>query len=384
MTLFNLFGFEVRADATWLVLALLISWTLAVSYYPSKYKGLAPAEYWWMGIVSALGLFACIVVHEFSHSLVARQHGMPMKGITLFIFGGVAEMGDEPPDARTEFVMAIAGPAASILAGAFFYILYIGFKGILPLTISGVFYYLSWVNLALAAFNLVPAFPLDGGRVLRSLLWKWKGDLRRATRTASAMGSGFGVLLMLLAVWQWFSGNFVGAMWYFLIGLFVKGAAESSYRQMMIRVALEGEPVRRFMNEHPVAAPSHISIEELVNEYVYRYHHKMFPVLDAAQRLAGCVTTSRIKTIPREEWNRHSVQEVLLPRSPDNTLAPDVDAVKALSKMSAGGLSRLMVAEGDRLVGVISLKDLLGLLAAKVDLEGDNFHHYGPAESGTG
>ena len=380
VTLFKLFGFEVRVDASWLILAALLVWTL-LGYFPSQYKGLSTEQYWWMAIAGTLGLFVSIVVHEFSHSLVARRHGLPMKGITLFLFGGVAEMGEEPASARTEFLMAIAGPIASVLIGVALYLVYRAGKGTLPVTVTGVTAYLAWMNLVLAAFNLIPAFPLDGGRVLRSALWYWKGDLRGATRTASAVGGGFGVLLMLLAVWQWFAGNFVGAMWYFLIGLFLRGAAQSSYRQLMIRTALEGEPVRRFMNVHPISVPSHISLEELVNDYVYRYHHKMFPVLNASEKLAGCVTTSQVKAYPRDEWNRHSIQEVLKPCSPDNTVGHDAAAVKALAKMNSSGQSRLMVAEGDRLVGVIALKDLLGLLAAKVDLEGQNFTNHSPAHS---
>jgi Zn-dependent protease/CBS domain-containing protein len=371
--LFKLFGFEVRADASWLILAVLISWTLALSYFPSQYKQLSGEQYWLMGVASALGLFASIIVHEFSHSLVARRRGLPMKGITLFIFGGVAEMGGEPSSAKTEFLMAIAGPIASILIGAGCYVLYVASRGVLPVTVSGVIQYLSWVNFVLAAFNLIPAFPLDGGRVLRSALWRWTGDLRKATRTAAAMGSGFGLMLMLFGVWQWFSGNFVGAMWYFLIGLFLKGAARSSYQQLMIRMTLQGEPVGRFMNTHPIAAPSRISLEDFVKDYVYRYHHQMFPVLDASENLAGCVTTNQVKAVPRDEWDRHSLQEVLQLRSSRNTVAPTEDAVSALATMNSSGQSRLMVAEGDHLVGVLSLKDLLGLLAAKTDLEGDNF-----------
>ena len=290
-------------------------------------------------------------------------------------------MSEEPASARTEFLMAVAGPITSILLGGILFLAYLAGKGTLPITVTGSLLYLSWMNLVLAAFNLIPAFPLDGGRILRSALWYWKGDLRGATRTASAMGSGFGIVLMLFAVWQWFAGNFIGAMWYFLIGLFLRGAAQASYRQLMIRIALEGEPVRRFMNQNPVTVPSYLSIADLVNDYVYRYHHKMFPVLNASDQLAGCITTTQIKSVPRDEWTRHSIQEVLRPVSPDNTVSPDADAVKALSKMNASGLSRLMVAEGDHLVGIIALKDLLNLFASKVDLEGENFRHVTPAHS---
>ncbi len=370
--LFNLFGFEVRVDASWLFIVLLITWSLAVGYFPYQYHGLSTSAYWWMGIVSALGLFGSIVVHEFSHSVVARSYGLSMKGITLFIFGGVAEMGEEPRNAKTEFLMAIAGPITSILIGLVFYLVYQATKPVWSAPVVGVIAYLAWINWVLAAFNLVPAFPLDGGRVLRSALWHWKGNLASATRIASRIGSGFGIVLIVLAVWQLLAGNFIGAMWWFLLGLFLRGAAETSYRQLVVRRVLEGEPVRRFMKTDPVTVPPTLSIEDLVEGYIYTKHFKMFPVVqEGSENLAGCVTIKGVKSVPREEWNRHSVQEVLQPCSPDNTISPDADAVKALAKISKSGQSRLMVVDHNRLLGVIALKDLMGFLATKLDLEGD-------------
>ncbi len=370
--LFKLFGFEVRVDASWLFIVLLITWSLAVGYFPYKYRGLPTGDYWWMGIASALGLFGSIVVHEFSHSLVARHYGLPMKGITLFIFGGVAEMGEEPRNAKTEFLMAIAGPITSILIGLLFYLVYQAGRTVWSLPLVGVIAYLAWISWLLAGFNLVPAFPLDGGRVLRSALWRWKGNLGRATQIASGIGSGFGILLIVLAVWQLLAGNFIGAMWWFLLGLFLRGAAESSYRQLLIRRALEGEPVRRFMKTDPVTVPPDLSIEDLVEGYIYRKHFKMFPVVaTGSEKLAGCVTTSGVKRVPREEWNQHSVREVLQPCSPENTIGPDTDAVKALAQISRSGQSRLMVVDRGHLLGVIALKDLIGFLATKLDIEGD-------------
>jgi Zn-dependent protease/predicted transcriptional regulator len=371
ITLFRLFGFEVRVDASWLLMALLVTWSLAVGYFPYKYHNLSIGTYWWMGILSALGLFGSIVVHEFSHSLVARRYGLPMKGITLFIFGGVAEMGEEPGNAKTEFLMAIAGPIASILIGLLFYAIYRAGGAAWSMPVAGVIAYLAGINWLLAAFNLVPAFPLDGGRVLRSALWYWRGNLAGATRIASAIGSGFGVVLIVLGVWQLLAGNFIGAMWWFLLGLFLRGAAESSYRQMMIRRALEGEPVRRFMNTEPVTVSPDLSIADLVEDYIYRKHFKMFPVVPAgSETLAGCVTIEGVKGVPRAEWSQHSVREVLQPCSAENTIRPDADAVEALAKISRSGQSRLMVVDREHLLGVIALKDLTGFLATKLDLEG--------------
>jgi Zn-dependent protease/predicted transcriptional regulator len=376
VTLFKLLGFEVRVDASWLLIALLISWSLAVGYFPYRYHGLSTGDYWWMGIAAALGLFVSIVVHEFAHSVVARHYGLPMKGITLFIFGGVAEMGDEPSNAKTEFLMAIAGPITSILIGVFFYAFHQAVLTVWPVPVLGILAYLAWINWILAAFNMIPAFPLDGGRVLRSALWQWKGNLASATRVASSIGSGFGVLLMIVAVWQLWEGNFIGAMWYFLLGMFLRRAAESSYQQLVIRKALEGEPVRRFMNSNPVTVTPDLSIENLVEDYIYKKHYKMFPVVTGeSQTLAGCVTSSNVKNVPREEWSRHQVREVLQPCSTENTISPDADAVKALAQISRSGQSRLMVVDHNHLVGVLALKDLMGFLASKMDLEGDFRSH---------
>ena len=389
--LFTLSGFEVRIDASWLFIAFLVTWSLAVGYYPARYHGLTLPDYWWMGILSALGLFASIVVHEFSHSLVARRYGLRIKGITLFIFGGVAEMGEEPRAPQTEFLMAVAGPITSILLGFVFYAAGQAGASVWPVQAVAVLAYLAWINWLLAAFNLVPAFPLDGGRMLRAGLWHWKGNLTAATRTASSIGSGFGAVLIALAVWQLWIGNFIGAMWWFLLGLFLRNAAESSYRQLIIRNTLEGEPVSRFMNTSPVTVPPNLSVEDLVEGYIYKNHFKMFPVVAAgSHKLAGCVTTSDVKKVPRDEWRRHSIQEVLHPCSPENTIGPDTDAVRALAQINKSGQSRLMVVDHDQLVGVVALKDLVGFLASKLELEGEggfprgSFPPHHPLTSGRG
>lgn len=370
ITLFKLFGFEVRIDASWLIIAALITWSLAGSVFPQEYPGLPPAYYWWMGALGALGLFGSIVVHELFHSLVARRHNLPMKGITLFIFGGVAEMEVEPRSAKAEFLMAIAGPIASILIGCLCYVVYLAIKGSGAVALVGIVSYLSWINWTLAVFNLIPAFPLDGGRVLRAALWHWKGNLARATRTASTIGQGFGVVLIALAVYQMFAGNLVSAVWWFLIGMFLRGVSQASYRQLILRTALEGEPVRRFMKTNPVTVPPYVSIQELVDEYIYRHHYKMFPVVTESGQLLGCVTTKQVKTIPREEWSRNSVQSVLEPCSAENTVSPDADAMKVLSRMGRTGITRLMVVEDGRLLAVVSVKDLMNFLSTKLDLEG--------------
>lgn len=367
--LFKLFGFEVSIHVSWLIIAFLITWSLAEGLFPNYYKGLSSAMYWLMGFLGAIGLFASIIFHELWHSLVARKFGLPMRGITLFIFGGVAEMEEEPPSAKAEFSMAIAGPITSIIIGLVFYGIYtLGARLRWPEPAVGVLSYLGFINLILAGFNLIPAFPLDGGRVLRSALWKWKDNLRWATRVSSQIGSGFGVLLIVMGIFSFIRGNFIGGIWWALIGMFLRNASQMSYQRLMMQRAFEGEPVRRFMKPDPVTAPVSISLRQLVDDYMYKYHFKMFPIMDNG-KLSGCITTREVKEVPQGEWDQHTVGEVLKPCSSENTISPDTDAMDALSTMNRTRNSRLMVVEGDHLVGIIALKDLLDFLSLKFDLE---------------
>jgi len=281
----------------------------------------------------------------------------------------VAEMGDEPPTARAEFWMAVAGPVSSLFLGGVFYLLYLGgVSAGWSIPVRGVARYLGWINGLLAAFNLVPAFPLDGGRILRSILWGAKNNLRWATRISSAIGSGFGIFLIIMGVLEVLRGNFIGGMWWFLIGMFLKGAAQMSYQQLVVRKALEGEHVSRFMNDHPVTVPDSITVEELVEKYIYKHHYKMFPVM-AGDNLVGCITTREVKEVPREDWGKETISRLALKCSPENTIEPEADATQALALMNQTGISRLLVVDKGHLVGIVTLKDLLSFLSLKVELE---------------
>jgi Zn-dependent protease/predicted transcriptional regulator len=364
--IFRLFGIAVRVDASWFLILMLVIWSLRAAWFPAVLPDLPPGSYWLLGTIGALGLFASVVVHEFAHALVARAQGTPMKGITLFLFGGVAQMGEEPKSAKAEWQMAGAGPLLSIVLG----LVFLGAARLLeprPWS-AAVLGYLGTINLLLAAFNLLPAFPLDGGRILRALIWQRRGSLRSATRTAAKIGSGFGVALILLALFSVFTGNIVTGIWWFLIGMFLRNAAQASYQQLLLKRALEGEPVRRFMQAEPITVPLSINVQQLVDDYIYRYYHKMFPVVDG-EKLVGCVATKDIRTLPRESWSRHGVDEIVHRNLADFTVAPDEDAVKVLGRMSKNGISRLMVVEDGKLLGVLTLKDLLRFFSLKVELE---------------
>jgi Zn-dependent protease/CBS domain-containing protein len=371
LKLFSLFGFPVRIDLSWVLIFLLLTWSLAAGVFPHEFKDMTTAQYWAMGAIAALGLFASIVLHEFGHSLVARRHGMPMKGITLFIFGGVAEMSDEPPTPRAEFQVAIAGPITSVLIGA----ACLGAAAASntlnwPKGVTGVLSYVGIMNGVLVVFNLIPAFPLDGGRVLRSALWKVKNNLKQATRTTSRIGMGFGVVLIVLGVLSIVTGNLIGGIWWVLIGLFLRGAAQSSYQQLLVRRVLEGEPVRQFMATEPITVPPTATIRDVVEHYMYQHHHRMFPVTENGA-LVGCITSREIRAVPRDQWEERVVRDVAHTCSDENTIEADADAVEALKKMQRDGASRLMVVEGGKLQGTLTLKDLLKFLSLKLELEED-------------
>ncbi len=367
--LFKLFGFSVRVDASWLIIAVLVVWSLTVGFFPEFYPDLSTNAYLAMGIAGGLGLFASIIFHELAHSLVARGSGMEMRGITLFVFGGVAEMDEEPSTPAAEFTMAIAGPIASILvAAASFGIWRAGETMGWPETVGGVFWYLGIINGVLAAFNLVPAFPLDGGRVLRSVLWGFLGSLRKATRITAALGSGFGIFLVAMGVLNILRENYIGGIWLALLGLFVRAAASGSYQQLLVRRVLEGEPIRRFVQPDVQTVEPDTNLRSFVEDYVYRHHFKMFPVVED-DRLVGCVSTRALRDVPREEWESRRIAEIVEPCSAGNTIDPDADALKVLSRMHQSGASRMLVARNGHLEGIISLKDMMRLIAVKLELE---------------
>ncbi|OPL19647.1 MAG: hypothetical protein AVO35_09995 [Candidatus Aegiribacteria sp. MLS_C] len=355
-------------DLSWLVIAFLVTWTLASGVFPSEYPSLSPLDYLGMGIACSVGLLLSIVVHEFSHSIVARRFGLPIGGITLFIFGGIAHMESQPRGPRAEAMMALAGPLSSILLGGAFLGLHYIIGGNAPLQLRGVIRYLALINLVLAGFNLIPAFPMDGGRVLRALLWAWKKDIRKATRIASTTGRVFSYILIGLGMLALLSGNLITGIWWGLIGLFIGSAARRSYRQMVLRQELSGEPVRRFMQADPITVPPDITISTLLDDFVYRYYKKMFPVASNGT-LVGCISTAEIKEVREKERDSTTVGDVMSPCDGSNTIAPDEDASRALSVMSSRGISRMVVADEGRVVGVITLKDLLQLLSLKIDLE---------------
>lgn len=366
---FRAFGFPVSVHPSWLLVLLLLTWSLATGWFPLRQPDEARGTYWIMGVSGALALFACIILHELAHALVARRRGMPIGGITLFLFGGVAQLGQEPPTPATEFQVAIAGPVASALIGLVAWALgQVGQASGFPDTVVGVFDYVAIVNLVLIGFNAVPAFPLDGGRVLRSGLWRLRGDLRWATRVSAWIGSAFGAVVVLLGILSLVAGNVLGGAWFVLIGMFVRGAARGAYQQLLIRQMLEGEPVGRIADLRVSPVSPSLSVQELVEGYLYRPRADIHPVAQNG-RLLGVIATNQIRSVPRERWNEVTVRDLMTAPSQENTISKDADAMSALEKMTRWGRRRLIVLDRGVVVGILSLDDLLELARIKLEIE---------------
>ena len=368
--LMRLLGFEIRFDLTWLILVALVVWSLSAGLFPATLADLPASTYIWMGVLGAIGVFASIVLHELAHSVVGRRLGLRIHGITLFVFGGAAEMGEEPADPRTEFWMAIAGPLMSVVLSGIFFLLGFALSAVgAPLPLVAVVGYLVGINLILAAFNMVPAFPLDGGRVLRAALWAWRGDVAWATRVATMIGGGLGLGLIALGIFNAISGDVIGGMWMVLIGLFIRAAASATYQRLLAGRLLAGVPVRRLMKTDLVAVPPDLPLPQLVEGFLLQRGLQRVPVVDDAGRPLGCVGVEEVKRVAPEERAPRVVRDILTPLGPERTIAPDAEAGQALEQMQRGGHGHVFVTEAGRLVGVLTLKDLLQYLSVKSELQ---------------
>ncbi|UCF30929.1 MAG: site-2 protease family protein [bacterium] len=360
-------GISIVIDPSWFLIFILLSWVLSASYFPLQVPGLAPFAYWAAGTLAAAGLFLSVTLHELGHSLVAIRRGLPVKKIVLFVFGGVSQLEEEPEDAGTEMIMAIVGPlvSAALAGGLHLAKVAASAAGAAPLAV--VFLgYLAFVNLILSVFNLLPGLPLDGGRLLRALMWKRGGDPLRATWVASEVGAGFGSALFIIGAFLVLMGNLAG-LWYILIGFFLRNAAQASYQQMTYRSLLAGVKVEQIMTENPVTVDQDILLEEFVDQFLLAYHHPVFPVL-AGDRVRGVAEAEAVKKVPRELWKTQTIERCYRPLSEVQVLSPSEDASEALKKMVETKSGRLLVMQGDRLVGILSRRDIMDYLNLKSSL----------------
>lgn len=365
-------GIPIYIDLTWLIVLGLLTVTLSKEFAGTLndegYE--APTfQVWAMALIAAVGFFVCIVLHELGHALVGRASGMPIGGITLFMFGGVAELKREPPSASSEFRMAAAGPAVSFLLAVIIWTTAVAGVALeWSYSIILVLHYLAYINLAVLIFNLVPAFPLDGGRIFRAALWALTGNLRKATGWASVMGRGFGWLLAGLGLLQLFGGLILSGLWLVLIGMFLARLARQSYESVVVRELLADEAVSDFMSPEPITVTPDLSLREFVDDYVFRHHRQAFPVTSNGH-VEGLVSTHSLQAFPRGSWDQHTIAEVMDRDIAKIMVRPDTKALKALERMQKSGSSRLLVVDHDRLAGVISLRDLMNYLDLRLSVE---------------
>jgi Zn-dependent protease len=358
-------GIEVGIHYTWLFAFALVTWSLASGFFPANYPGWAPSTYWLVGMVTALALFASVLVHELSHSFVALARGHGVHSITLFIFGGVSNLKSEAEDPKDEFLISVVGPLTSFaLAAVAWLALQALPQGDSPL--RAVLDYLALINVMLGAFNLLPGFPLDGGRVLRSLVWAASGSLRRATEIASYTGQAFGFLLIFWGVSQVLSGNFLGGLWIGFIGWFLNNAAESTRQQQALQEGLRGARVAELMNPEPPTASPTMSVQEFVCDHVVRQGRRALLVVDGG-RLLGIVSITDAKELPQAAWPTTLVGGIMTP-TPLKTVAPDADVNGALQIMVEGGLNQLPVVRDGQLIGLLSRADIMRFLQLRDEL----------------
>jgi Zn-dependent protease/predicted transcriptional regulator len=317
-------------------------------------------------VVAALALFASVLVHELSHSFVALARGHGVHSITLFIFGGVSNIAQESENPADEFLIAVVGPLTSIALAALAWLL----AQLVPVPnapLGALLAYLAVINLMLGVFNLLPGFPLDGGRVLRSLLWAATGSLARATQVASYVGQGFGFLLIFWGVWQLLSGNFLGGLWIAFIGWFLNGAAETIRQQQTLKERLQGVRVSELMNPHPPVAPPTLSVQDFVCTHVMREGHRAMLVADEAGRLLGIVSITDAREVPQEAWPTTPVGAIMT-RLPLKAVTPDTDLADALELLVEHGLNQLPVLDGGRAVGLLTRADIMRYLQLREEL----------------
>lgn len=354
----SIFGFEIRIDYSWFVIFLLIFWTFSFASFPFNFPGFSSGVYLAMGLASTILFFVSLLAHEISHSLVARARGIPIEGITLFIFGGVSKTRGEAKSPGDEFWIAIVGPITSLVIGVALWLL--GANGIRAgwsIPVSGSALYLGVLNLALAVFNMVPGFPLDGGRVLRSIIWKITGSVTRATYYSSLVGQGIGYLLIVLGVVQAFAVSPIGGIWLAIIGWFLRNAAAMSYKQHLLHGVLEGVPAADAMTPNPATVSPDLTLKEVMDGYFLRERYEAYPVVRDEQTV-GLVTLDQVRAVPPELWPIRHVGEIMSPAPDGLTVTPDAPMTQVLEKLQSSGLERVLVTRGDHLEGIITMADL--------------------------
>jgi Zn-dependent protease len=361
----RILGIPIGLDYSWFVVFALLTWMLAGSYYPAEFKDWPPLLYWLVGAVTAIMLFVSVLLHELGHSVVALRYNIPVRSITLFLFGGVAQIGAEPPNAFVEFLVAIAGPLVSLVLVVLFSTVQPLVAGMEPLL--GLAKYLAYINLALVLFNLIPGYPLDGGRVFRAIVWAITGNMRRATLIAANVGRLFAFLFIFVGVWQMFSGNFGGGLWIAFIGWFLDNAASTQVQQVMSQGLLAGHKVSQAMSTHCPVVSADLTLQKLVDEHILGSGQRCL-LVNRGNHTVGLMTLHRIMEVPRREWAATSTAQVMLPLEQLQRIDPDTELWAALQKMDRDGVNQLPVTRDHHVIGMLRREDVITFLRTLQEL----------------
>jgi len=361
----RILGIQIGLDYSWFVIFALLTWVLASSYFPAEFKDWPQWLYWLMGAAATIMLFVSVLLHELGHSVVAQRNKVPVPSITLFLFGGVSQIGAEPPSAKAEFLIAAAGPLVSLILAILFYLVQPLVAGIEPLL--GLAKYLAYVNLALALFNLIPGYPLDGGRVFRAIVWAITRNLRRSTVIAANTGRLFAFLFIFAGVWQMLSGNFAGGLWIAFIGWFLDSAASAQVQQVTVQGLLTGHTVSQAMSTHCANVSAELTLQDLVDEHILGSGQHCF-LIKRGDNDVGLITLQRIKEVPRAEWATTRVGQVMLPLDRLEGIDRNTELWTALQKLDRDGVNQLPVTRNQQVIGMLSREDVISFLRTTQEL----------------
>jgi Zn-dependent protease len=359
ISLGRILGIPIGLDYSWFLIFALLTWSLSTNYFPSEFTNWTVAQYWAAGAATTILMFASVLLHELGHSVVALRYKIPVRSITLFVFGGVAQIGSEPPSAIAEFWIAIAGPITSFALAVFFGLLRFVVGGFAPLlAIAG---YLAYINGTLGLFNLIPGFPLDGGRVFRAVIWGVTHNLRRATLIAAGVGRFIAYGFIMLGVWQIFNGNFGNGIWIAFIGWFLENAASSQIHQQTTQDVLAGHHVADAMRRDYASILPNTTLEQLINKHILGNGQRSL-VVKQDDRVAGLLTLHNVKAIPASDWSTKTAAQVMIPVADMKWIRPDAELADALGEMDRDGVNQLPVMERDQMLGVLGRDDVISFL----------------------
>jgi len=361
----RILGIPIGLDYSWFLIFVLITWTMAVSYYPAEFKDWPTAQYWIVAAVTAIMLFVSVLLHELGHSVVAMQYKIRVRSITLFIFGGISQIETEPTSATAQFWISIAGPAVSFALAVFSFLLGSVLTDVVPLLALAK--YLVYINIMLGIFNLIPGFPLDGGGVFRAFVWGITHNMHRATLIAANVGRFIAFLFIFFGVWQIFGGNIINGMWIAFIGWFLESAARGQVQKLALQDMLAGHKVSQAMNRQYTVIPADIPLQRLVDDHILGSGRRIF-VVTRSNKAVGLLTLHHIKEVPRSEWPTTTSAQAMIPIERTKQVQPNAELWTALEEMDRDGVNQLPVMVDGEIQGMLTREDMISYLSTLREL----------------